>query len=408
MSENGRRQDRENLLKSLAASTDGSICWFRGTAKGKTKAGAAGKEGGKGPKHRMNYQIIECDYCPMKYHKWSAFYVHRCSHTGETPVLPCGVCDMEFPNIKGGLAVELPWNFLQLQMNSLKLFFSTSFSRSVYLSLIFLMNQFQLKRAVSFWSNAEFQLAWSSKSEFWSDRNDFFFPGVCSALKEHKTTAHPSAVFQCDQCERSFLSRSALLMHRPVHSTKLNFQCRYCQVNTVETQLNTVILEQAVIHKNRQKNEWNCGNQQDFSYMKTCFDIRCWIGSFLASSVLISVVCVCWNACNGDRPKCGRWRSATSTSGSTRPTRRRTSVRSATSSSTRSSTYVHTWNCTPTRPRPRPLPWACAPPHETDAKAPTGQSQSAARVSLLFFLQFFIAIWLCDEMSKLQPCVALN
>jgi len=98
----------------------------------------------------MNYQIIECDYCPMKYHKWSAFYVHRCSHTGETPVLPCGVCDMEFPNIKGGLAVELPWNFLQLQMNSLKLFFSTSFSRSVYLSLIFLMNQFQLKRAVSF------------------------------------------------------------------------------------------------------------------------------------------------------------------------------------------------------------------------------------------------------------------
>lgn len=44
-------------------------------------------------------------------------------------------------------------------------------------------------------------------------------------------------------------------MHRPVHSTKLNFQCRYCQVNTVETQLNTVILEQAVIHKNRQKNE---------------------------------------------------------------------------------------------------------------------------------------------------------
>ena len=53
------------------------------------------------PKHRMNYQIIECDYCPMKYHKWSAFYVHRCTHTGETPVLPCGVCDMEFPNIKG-------------------------------------------------------------------------------------------------------------------------------------------------------------------------------------------------------------------------------------------------------------------------------------------------------------------
>ena len=50
-----------------------------------------------------------------------------------------------------------------------------------------------------------------------------------SALKIHKTTVHPSAMFQCDQCERSFLSRSALLMHQPVHSTKLNFQCRYCQ-----------------------------------------------------------------------------------------------------------------------------------------------------------------------------------
>ena len=48
-------------------------------------------------------------------------------------------------------------------------------------------------------------------------------------MKIHKTTAHPSAVFQCDQCDRSFLSRSALLMHQPVHSTKLNFQCRYCQ-----------------------------------------------------------------------------------------------------------------------------------------------------------------------------------
>lgn len=31
----------------------------------------------------------------------SAFYIHRCTHTGETPVIPCSVCEMEFPNIKG-------------------------------------------------------------------------------------------------------------------------------------------------------------------------------------------------------------------------------------------------------------------------------------------------------------------
>ena len=59
--------------------------------------------------------------------------------------------------------------------------------------------------------------------------NVFSFLLKWTALKIHKTTAHPSAVFQCDQCDRSFLSRSALLMHQPVHSTKLNFQCRYCQ-----------------------------------------------------------------------------------------------------------------------------------------------------------------------------------
>ncbi|KAI9561134.1 hypothetical protein GHT06_012090 [Daphnia sinensis] len=54
------------------------------------------------PKPRANYhyQVIECDFCPMRYHKWSAFYIHRCTHTGETPVIPCSVCEREFPNIK--------------------------------------------------------------------------------------------------------------------------------------------------------------------------------------------------------------------------------------------------------------------------------------------------------------------
>lgn len=69
--------------------------------KGKQNLPAAQKEKTP-PKPRANYhyQVIECDFCPMRYHKWSAFYIHRCTHTGETPVIPCSVCEMEFPNIK--------------------------------------------------------------------------------------------------------------------------------------------------------------------------------------------------------------------------------------------------------------------------------------------------------------------
>ena len=52
-------------------------------------------------KPRMQYQVIQCDFCPMKYHKWSAFYLHRCIHTGEIPQFPCSVCELEFPNIRG-------------------------------------------------------------------------------------------------------------------------------------------------------------------------------------------------------------------------------------------------------------------------------------------------------------------
>ncbi|XP_046461484.1 zinc finger protein 62 homolog [Daphnia pulex] len=68
----------------------------------KEKVAARGKKK-KEPKARKanyHYQVIECDFCPMRYHKWSAFYIHRCTHTGETPVIPCSVCEMEFPNIK--------------------------------------------------------------------------------------------------------------------------------------------------------------------------------------------------------------------------------------------------------------------------------------------------------------------
>ena len=50
---------------------------------------------------KVKDQVIECDFCPMKFHKWSAFYVHRCMHTGEKPSFPCNICKGEFPNIKG-------------------------------------------------------------------------------------------------------------------------------------------------------------------------------------------------------------------------------------------------------------------------------------------------------------------
>lgn len=69
--------------------------------KGRQSGTVAAKDVKEQPKPRMNYQVIQCDFCPMKYHKWSAFYIHRCTHTGETPVIPCGICEMEFPNIKG-------------------------------------------------------------------------------------------------------------------------------------------------------------------------------------------------------------------------------------------------------------------------------------------------------------------
>lgn len=71
------------------------------SSRGKSSMSVGGKEAKEVPKARMNYQVIQCDFCPMKYHKWSAFYIHRCTHTGETPAIPCGVCEMEFPNIKG-------------------------------------------------------------------------------------------------------------------------------------------------------------------------------------------------------------------------------------------------------------------------------------------------------------------
>ena len=51
-------------------------------------------------------EIIKCDFCPMTFQKWSAFYIHRCSHTGEDPVFPCGICDLEFPDIKGIISVS--------------------------------------------------------------------------------------------------------------------------------------------------------------------------------------------------------------------------------------------------------------------------------------------------------------
>jgi hypothetical protein len=44
---------------------------------------------------------IVCDLCPMTFNRWSLLYVHRCAHTGETPIFKCSVCTVEFSSIEG-------------------------------------------------------------------------------------------------------------------------------------------------------------------------------------------------------------------------------------------------------------------------------------------------------------------
>lgn len=51
---------------------------------------------------------------------------------------------------------------------------------------------------------------------------------ILKALKEHKIKEHRESIFPCEGCSRTFLSKSALLLHQPVHSTDLNYQCRSC------------------------------------------------------------------------------------------------------------------------------------------------------------------------------------
>jgi KRAB domain-containing zinc finger protein len=39
---------------------------------------------------------------------------------------------------------------------------------------------------------------------------------------------HRESIFPCDGCDRTFLSKSALLLHQPIHSNDFNYQCRSC------------------------------------------------------------------------------------------------------------------------------------------------------------------------------------
>ena len=48
---------------------------------------------------RKPEQVYRCDFCPMTFSRERHFYVHRCTHTGEKPALPCSDCQQKFPNI---------------------------------------------------------------------------------------------------------------------------------------------------------------------------------------------------------------------------------------------------------------------------------------------------------------------
>ena len=58
---------------------------------------------------------IECDFCPLTFNRWSLFYVHRCTHTGQIPIFTCSVCTIEFSSVDGQLnlycVVRLLLNF---------------------------------------------------------------------------------------------------------------------------------------------------------------------------------------------------------------------------------------------------------------------------------------------------------
>jgi len=153
--------------------------------RGKSKNNKTNKETAGQPKHRMNYQIIECDFCPMKYHKWSAFYVHRCSHTGETPVLPCGICELEFPNIK-----------------ALKIHKTT-----VHPSAMFQCDQCER----SFLSR--------------------------SALLMHQPVHSTKLNFQCRYCQAKMRTLKERYVHERIHTAdETPYQCSHC-----EKQFNTLV-----------------------------------------------------------------------------------------------------------------------------------------------------------------------
>jgi len=153
-------------------------------AKKKDAKDAAGKDP-NAPKHRMNYQIIECDFCPMKYHKWSAFYVHRCSHTGETPVLPCGICELEFPNIK-----------------ALKIHKTTAHPSAV----------------------------------FQCDQCDRSFLSR-SALLMHQPVHSTKLNFQCRYCQAKMRTLKERYVHERIHTAdETPYQCSHC-----EKQFNTLV-----------------------------------------------------------------------------------------------------------------------------------------------------------------------
>lgn len=56
--------------------------------------------GKTGARVRKPETIHICEFCPMTFSRERHFYVHRCTHTGEKPTLPCAHCSEKFDNIE--------------------------------------------------------------------------------------------------------------------------------------------------------------------------------------------------------------------------------------------------------------------------------------------------------------------
>jgi len=94
------------LIVSSKSDEVAGLHFLPGVESSSTKVQSSTKEvstpGGEDAANENPLQLkILCDFCPMTFNRWSLFYVHRCAHTGETPIFKCSVCTIEFSSIEG-------------------------------------------------------------------------------------------------------------------------------------------------------------------------------------------------------------------------------------------------------------------------------------------------------------------